>query len=336
MEPIFVVTGAAGHLGSVIVQTLRKNGNQVRGLILPGQAPVEPGVEYICGNVLEPASLVPLFSREEGQPLYVIHTAGMVDITGAESEQLRRVNVTGTQNLIAASLQYRVNKFVYVSSVHAIPLPADGGVIRETDRFFPDRVEGGYAKSKAAATQSVLDAVQKGFPAVVVHPSGIVGPFDPGRNHLVQLIRDFMEGHLPACVPGGYDVVDVRDVAEGCILAMEYGRIGECYLLTGSYVEIKELLGQTAALCGKKPPVVLPMWLARAAEPVLHLWAKAQGIRPLYTRYALDTVNSNAQFSSRKACEELGYTTRPIQETIRDTVAWLQDNDAQDDVLYEH
>ena len=121
-----------------------------------------------------------------------------------------------------------------------------------------------------------------------------------------------------------HDVVDVRDVAEGCVLAAERGRVGECYILSGEYHEIREILGLAAVLSGKKVPPTLPMPLARLAEPVLGAMARRWGQRPLYTKYSLDTAESKTRFSSQKAHEELGYATRSIHATIRDTVQWLK------------
>lgn len=118
-------------------------------------------------------------------------------------------------------------------------------------------------------------------------------------------------------------MVDVRDVAAGCIAATEQGRIGECYLLSDEYREIREVLGLTAVLCGKKQPPVLPMPLARLAEPLLRFWAKKNRLRPLYTRYSLDTLESKTRFSAQKAKNELGYTARDVRIAVRDTVQWL-------------
>ena len=114
-----------------------------------------------------------------------------------------------------------MEKLVYVSSVPAIPETGQPTLQTEISEFSPETVAGGHAKAKAEATQAVLDAAANGLPAVVVHPSGIIRPYGEGRNHLVQMIRDFVEGRLPACVKGGYDLVDVRDVAAGCITAAE-------------------------------------------------------------------------------------------------------------------
>lgn len=325
----YIITGAAGHLGSTIVMSLVKENRAVRGLILPLEKPVVSGTEYITGNVLDVESLQALFQREKEERLVVIHTAGVVDVTGNMSRQLYEVNVTGTQNILKCCRKYKVDKLVYVSSVHAIPETNSTTFQTESRIFAPELVTGGYAKTKAQATQDVLDAATHGLPAVVIHPSGIIGPYDNGRNHLVQMVLDFMEGRLPACVKGGYDFVDVRDVAEGCLLAADCGEPGECYILSGAYHEVKELLDMVAPLCGKRCPVVLPMPLARATEPILRFYAERQGRRPLYTKYSLDTLCSPARFSAQKAKNELGYTARDIQTTMQDTVAWLKTERAE-------
>ena len=311
-------------MGSTVVRVLLERGAAVRGLLLPSEQPAVPGAEYIYGDVLKSESLSSLFQHQDDERLVVIHTAGLIDVTGEMSQRLYDVNVTGTKNVLALCAIYQVDKLVHVSSVHAIPETGQPTLQTEITAFSPDTVVGGYAKTKAEATQAVLDAAANGLPAVVVHPSGIIGPYDEGRNHLVQMVRDFMEGRLPACVKGGYDLVDVRDVAAGCIAAAERGRVGECYILSGEYHEIREILGLAAVLCGKKAPPTLPMPLARLTEPVLGTMARKWGQRPLYTKYTLDTVESNTRFSSQKAHEELEYTTRSIQATIRDTVQWLK------------
>lgn len=319
----YIVTGAAGHLGSTVIRTLLERGEAVRGLLLPSEQAAVPGPEYIRGDILELESLSLLFRRREDETLVVIHTAGLIDVTGEMSQRLYDVNVTGTKNVLALCAKHHVDKMVYVSSVHAIPDAGKPTVQAEITEFSPETVVGGYAKTKAEATQAVLDAAAHGLPAVIVHPSGIIGPYDEGRNHLVQMVRDFMEGRLPVCVKGGYDLVDVRDVAAGCVAAAERGRTGECYILSGGYHEIQEILGLVAVLCGGKKPLVLPMVLAHLAEPLLRASAKQQGCRPLYTRYSLDTVCSQTRFVCQKAKTELKYNTRQIQTTVRDTVQWL-------------
>lgn len=135
---------------------------------------------------------------------------------------------------------------------------------------------GGYAKTKAEATQIVLDAADHGLDAVVVHPSGILGPYDRSGNHLVQMVTDYIHGKLPACVNGGYDFVDVRDVAAGCLAAVERGRRGECYILSNRHYDIKEVLRMVKQVAGGRRLPVLPMWMAKAAAPLMS-W-QASGI----------------------------------------------------------
>ena len=167
-------------------------------------------------------------------------------------------------------------------------------------------------------------AAQEGLDAVVVHPSGILGPYDRSGNHLVQMVAEYLHGTLPACVKGGYDFVDVRDVAEGCLLAAEKGRKGECYILSDRYCEIREVLEIAGAVSGKKKLPVLPLWMAKMAAPFIQLHARRKKRRPLYTAYSLHVLGTGERFSHKKATEELGYHPRDLKVTIRDMVAEMQ------------
>ena len=321
----YLVTGAAGHLGSTILRLLKERGAQARGLLLPGEEEkvAGPGIAYVRGNVCDPDSLRPLFEGGEGMDLIVIHTAAIISIAAKAPPALSEVNVGGTKNVLKLCREYGVKRLVHVSSVHAIPeLPKDQ-IIREVDAYSPDLVEGGYAKTKAEAAQAVLDAAKEGLDAVIVLPSGILGPYDDGNNHLTQMVRDYIAGRLPACVRGGYDFVDVRDAAEGCLLAAEKGRAGESYILSGHRSSVERLLLETGRRCGREKAPVLPMPLARAAVPFISLFAVLCRRRPLYTSYSLDTLHCNSRFSNEKAKTELGYTTRPLAETVSDMTDYL-------------
>ena len=199
MERVYIITGANGHLGNTIVRQLKRQGKTMRGLILPG----EPGSDdrwmtYIRGDVRDIATLQPLFEGLEDKEIIVIHTAGIVDISGEVTKPLYDVNVGGTRNMVELCLQHHVKRMVYVSSVHAIPEKSSLRVQQEIRHFSSEQVSGGYAKTKAEATQVVLDAVARGLDAVVVHPSGILGPYDGSGNHLVQMVSDYIHGKLPA------------------------------------------------------------------------------------------------------------------------------------------
>lgn len=324
MEKTYLVTGACGHLGGTLVRLLERTGAQARGLRLPSeQARDRAHVTYYPGDVRDRDSLRPLFRGLAGREVVVFHTAAIVDISGEVTPQMRDVNVNGTKNILALCREYGVKRLVYVSSVHAIPEKDGYAVLREVDSFSPQQVTGGYAKTKAEATQAVLDAAAQGLDAVVVHPSGILGPFDGTGNHLVQLVKEYAGGKLPACVKGGYDFVDVRDVAAGCLAAAEKGRSGQCYILSNRHYEVQEVLAMAKTLCHGRRLPVLPMWMAQAAEPLLGWVARVKKQRPLYTKYSLYTLRSNDRFDHGKATAELGYRPRDLRQTVRDTLRWL-------------
>ena len=330
MKKMYIITGADGHLGSTIVRMLEQQECLVRGLLLPGEEGADRGtITYYRGDVRRRESLLPLFEHTDGMDIIVIHTAGIIDISGKVTPRVYDVNVNGTKTIAGLCLEKRITRFVYVSSVHAIPENGDYGVMKEVSQFSENAVTGGYAKTKAEATKAVLSLVKQGLDAVVVHPSGILGPFGGTGNYLVQLVNDYIMGRLPACVKGGYDFVDVRDVAQGCLLAADKGRKGECYILSNRHYEIREVLAMVHRLCSCRRVPVLPMWMAKAAAPILAGYAKCRKKRPLYTRYSLYTLRSNDRFSHDKATKELGYSPRDLMQTMKDTVQWLKEGKKQ-------
>ncbi len=325
MQRLYIITGAAGHLGGTLIRRLKGKDCQVRGLLLPGEpGKDEANIRYFRGDVTQPDTLEPLFADISPKDTIVIHTAGIVDISQDVFPLMYDVNVNGTKNMLALCKAKAVRRMVHVSSVHAIPEGEGMEVITEVDHFSPETVVGGYAKTKAEATQAVMDAAKAGQDVVVVHPSGIVGPYDRAGNHIVQMVWDYLTGRLPACVRGGYDFVDVRDVAEGCLLAAENGKAGNCYILSNRHYDATEVLAMVRKVSGGRKLPVLPLWMAEMAAPLLVAWAKLKNQRPLYTRYSLHALNANDRFSHDKATAELRYQPRDLRQTIVDTVHWLK------------
>lgn len=325
MKRLYIVTGAKGHLASTIIKYLQNEDCHIRGLILPTECGEDDRqLTYYKGDVSKPETLEAVFSDAECNEVIVIHAAGIITIDSKVTSRLHEVNVEGTRNIIDQCLCHRVKRLVYVSSVHAIPQVTETATVSEAVSFSGDLVKGAYAKTKAEATQAVMAAAQKGLDAVVVHPSGIIGPYDDGRNHIVQLIQMCLANRLPAGVTGGYDFVDVRDVAKGCLQAARNGKAGNCYILSNRYFTIKELLGYVQQMVGGKKKVCLPIGLAKAFVPFFEWAAEVSHTRPLYTQYALDTISSNEHFSHDKATLELGYHPRDMTCTIRDTIRWLK------------
>lgn len=331
MKNIFIVTGANGFLGNNIVRKLLKeNAYEVRALVLP-EDKVNSLEGLDCkiykGDVTKKETLKEIFEVEDNVKLYVIHCAAIVYIKSKYNQKVYDVNVNGTKNIIDKVLEKNA-KLVYVNSVHALPEKSNNELITEIQNFDEDKVVGEYAKSKAIAAKHVLEMVQNsGLDACIIHPSGIIGPNDFSNTHLTQLIIDFVNGRLKACVKGGYDFVDVRDVTNGIISACFNGKKGECYILSNRYVDIKELLDTISEVTGKKKiKSVLPMFFAKITAPLSEIYYRVLNQPPLYTRYSLYTLTSNSNFSNEKARKELGYNNRDLKDTIKDTIEWLSNN----------
>lgn len=329
MKNIYIVTGANGFLGNNIIRKLSEKGAEIRALVLPDEdirALYGQNCEIYRGNVTDISSLGAIFENTSDARITVIHCAAVVYIKSKHSEAVYNVNVNGTKNIVKKALE-KSARLVYVSSVHAIPEKPHGEIITETNDFDEKLVFGEYAKTKAEAAKYVLNAVkEQGLDACILHPSGIIGPYDFGRSHLTQLITDFANGKLFACVKGGYDFVDVRDVADGIISACELGKSGECYILSNKYTTVKELLdGLSAAANTRKIKTVIPMWFAKLTAPISELYYRILKQPPLYTGYSLYTLTSNSNFSNEKAKKELKFKTRGLSETLKSTVSWLRE-----------
>jgi len=329
MKRVYIITGIGGHLGNTVARELLAGGETVRGFAQPNEDVTMlygDQVSIVRGDVRDRASLEPLFfGLKDDDEVYVIHCAGIVSVASKYDQRVVDVNVKGTENVVDLCKEHGVKKLVYISSVHALPEQPKGNVMHEiVDGFQPEAVIGLYAKTKAAATQIVLDAAKDGLDATVIHPSGIIGPNDYGRGHLTQMIINYLNGSLTACVEGGYDFVDVRDVADGVIAATEKGKKGECYILSNRYIPVKELLNTLSRVTGgRKIKTVLPLWFAKLTAPLAELYYKIRHESPLFTRYTLYTLTSNARFTYEKARHDLGYKPRDISSTIKDTVSFL-------------
>lgn len=328
MKKIYLITGASGHVGSALCACLKERGERMRALVLRGEDTGllrRLGVEIAFGDVRNRDELRAFFAVPEGYTPVVVHCAAIVDIGGGKNSALEEVNVGGTINVMEESRRVGAEKIVYVSSVHALSDLPKGRVKREQTEYFPDEVDGAYAKSKARAANAVLAMAKEGLPVVIVQPSGIIGPYNGKANHLVQLIKNYLTGKLPAGVKGGYDFVDVRDVADGILAAEEYGRAGESYLLTGNYHPISQMLAMLRSIAGGRKIGSVPFWLAKICAPLSEYLAKKRGRKPLFTSYSLRVLRENARFSHDKATSELGYRPRELYETLQDTAEWLRE-----------
>ena len=331
---IYLVTGAAGFLGSNICAQLLAEGKKVRALVLPNDKSVvyiPQDVEVVLGDLCDADSPEPFFTVPEGCTSAVIHCASMVTVDPQYSEKLMAVNVGGTRNIITKCLAHpECEKLVYVSSTGAIPEQPHGTPIKEVDQFTPcdpKKVVGAYSLSKATATQMVLDSVRvMGLKACVVHPSGILGPNDHAIGETTSTLLQIIKGEMPMGMQGSFNLCDVRDLAAGAITAVDKGRVGECYILANEPVTLKEMCDMLHAECNsKKIKFYLPLELADKIAQGMEKQAEKSGKKPLMTTFSVYNLARNNVFDYSKARTELGYTTRSYQETIHDEVQWMMD-----------
>jgi len=331
-ERYYLLTGAAGFLGSNICLQLLEKGCKVRALVLPNDKSVKfipKDVEVVIGDLTDEASLEPFFTVPENCTSVIIHCASMVTVDPGYSEKLMAVNVGGTRNIISKVLAHpECEKMVYVSSTGAIPEQPHGTPITEVSQFTPcdpKKVVGAYSLSKATATQMVLDSVKvMGLKACVVHPSGILGPNDHALGETTRTVLQIIKGEMPMGMQGSFNLCDVRDLAAGTIAAIDKGRVGECYILANEPVTLKEMCEMIQRECtAKKISVYLPLGLADKIAQMLEKQAEKSGKKPLMTTFSVYNLARNNVFDYSKAKRELGYTTRSYQETIHDEVRWM-------------
>jgi dihydroflavonol-4-reductase len=319
-----VVTGASGLLGAALVRGLLQRGVRVRALYKSNTRALEGiEVEPMKADVTEPEALERAFDGAD----VVYHSAAYVSIDPRDSEITRRINVGGTKHVIDACKKKKVKRLVHVSSVHALRQdPLDRPL--DEERALEDSQDASpYERSKADAEREVLAAVSSGLDAVIVNPAGVIGPFDYKPTGSGRMLFDLGRGALPALLPGGHDWVDSRDVAAGAISAGEEGRTGERYILSGRWCSLTDLARTVESVIGTRAPrFVVPMPVAKMSAVFAEMQARIMNKPPLFNRQALKVLEAkNKAMSHEKAKRELGYTARPLEDTLRDVYAWAYD-----------
>lgn len=318
-----VITGAAGHIGNNLVRALCARGERPRVLVHQDTRALEGlDVEKVSGDLLDPASLVAAFEGAER----VFHLAAKISIDPREDGLLGRLNVDGPKNVAAACLAAGVKRLVHFSSIHALSSQPAGEPIDETREPTHQDYPVAYDRSKAAGEAEIRAAVARGLDAVVVNPTGVIGPHDYRPSPMGEVFLDLYHRRLPGIVEGGFNWVDVRDVVDGALAAADRGRTGERYLLSGHWASVREVAQVAAEVTGVRAPrMVSPMWLARASAPLATAFARIAGRRPLFTSASLHALRNHRHISHDKATRELGYQPRSLRTSVEDIYAWFRD-----------
>ncbi len=324
-----VVTGATGHLGNVLVRELLSRKETVRVVVPPGEDTSSLdglAVEKVTGNVRDPDSLVRAFAGAE----YVYHLAGILFTSPRKTRRFYEVNLEGTRNVAEACLQCGVKRMIHTSSIQALAEPPKGKVVDETSPFDPARVIGDYAKSKARASLEVLSAVKRGLDAVILCPTGAIGPYDYKPSKMGQwfldVATDKFDGRVYT-INGAYDFVDVRDIAAAQIAAAHKGRKGETYILSGEPIDqmkqtqiLQEASGARGRLYG------IHVWQLKMIAGIAWAYNWIRNTAPGVTLDEARIVASNSVISHEKATRELAFQPRPMRDTMFDAIAWFRQN----------
>jgi len=315
------VTGATGHLGVHLIPLLRNRGQDVRALIRTASSVLDgQDVDVVEGSVADTPALRRLMSGVET----VFHLAGVISIDGDPDGRVAAVNINGTRNVVDAAIDCGVKRFIHVSSIHAFDLTRDERPIDETRPRVGER-HPAYDRSKYAGEKEVRRGIARGLDAVIVNPTGVLGPLDYRPSFMGRSLLDFYHRRIPARIEGGFDFVDVRDVAEGMVAAAERGRTGENYILSGSWCSITDVASATERCTG----VPSPRWevsvgTVRRLLPITRMLGRFVDLPPI-TGESLSALEAKPGISNARARDELGFTTRPTEESIADAYACFRD-----------
>ena len=319
---VALVTGGGGRLGNVLVRRLLENGQKVR-VLEPGTLPESLAgldIEFMSGSVLDTGEV----ARATDGVDVVYHLAAKIDLSPKKDPMMYIINVEGTRNVVDACLSSGL-RLVHTSSHHALERePLDQPLTEDKPLALNEKCE--YHRSKAIGETIVLDACERGLDAVIVNPGSMIGPHDYEPSMIGAVLIDLYFGRVPVLLEMLSDYVDVRDVADGMIAAAEKGRTGERYFLTGEVIPVGEMVSLYGELTGAKVPTrALPLWVGWVLLPFALAGSAVTKKEPFITADMLRASVSNDVVSHDKAHRELGYTVRPLRESLTDAVAWYRE-----------
>jgi len=321
--PIDLVTGGSGFIGRHVVTALQARGARVRILDFAPPDDLAADIEFVSGSILDPQCVAAAMTDVR----HVYHLAGIAKLWSRDRSDFERINAGGTATVLRAAASHRVGRVVHCST-EAVLLPKRRGAAALLDESVSPAVAdmpGPYTRSKLMAEHSVLTAVQDGLNALIVNPTVPIGPGDRNLTPPAAMLVMFLNGNSPAYLDCVLNLVDVRDVAAGMVLAAERGRSGERYILGGENIALRDLLTLLERISGRPMPNrAVPGWLALASAAVTEWAADVLTTRPpAATREGVRLALRSAPFDSRKARSELDYAPRPLQDVLRDAVTWL-------------
>lgn len=327
MRSVYLIVGIGSQLGNTVASDLIAAGETVRGLADVNEDATmlyRSGITIVRGSLAEPRTAEPLFfGLRPSDRIYLIHCAPLLTSYDRYDRRILDSNRRYTKNLLSLCKRHNIKKLVYVSQLFPFHEFAPDNVTGELTGFAPEAVVSLYQSAKQTNEAMILHEVENGLDATILQTSGLIGPNDYGRGHFTQLIIRYLSGTLTMSVDGGCDLVDVRDVSKSVIAATVRGKRGERYILSNRFVRLNDLLSSLRRISGGPMPRQLPLWIAHLISPAVELLSVIRKKAPLYTRYILYVLKTNMRLCNFKARRDLGFTVRPLSETLADTVRFL-------------
>ena len=318
MKPT-LVTGASGFVGWHVARLLLERGHKVRALVRASSTIPELDVERVTGDLRDADSL----ARAAAGCGVVFHVAADYRLWSKHPDEMYQSNVDGTRNMLQAAQAAGVERVVYTSTVGCIGVPT-GGIGDENHPVSINDMTGAYKRSKFLAEQVALWFARGGLPVVIVNPTAPMGDHDFKPTPTGQIVVDFLRGAMPAYIDTGLNVVNVRDVALGHLLACERGRVGERYILGAENLTLGQILKELAQITGRKAPTVeLPYFVAWTAGVITTGLAHLTGIPPRAPLEAVRMAKKKMGVSHEKAARDLGYSPCPARSALADAVKWF-------------
>jgi len=324
-QPVTLVTGGAGFIGRHLVRLLAARGARVRVLDLQDARDLGDGVDCVVGSICDPDAV----RRAMAGAATVYHLAANPDLWAPKREAFAQTNLEGTRVMLAAAAEARVQRFVHTSTESILKgrrATVNGAPQKENVTLSIDDMMGPYTRSKFQAEAAAMAAAAQGLPVVIVNPTLPIGPGDRRITPPTRMILDFLNGANPAYLECELNMIDVRDVAMGHILAAERGAVGERYILGNANVRLSDLLAMLRELTGlSMPRIRIPYFVAISAAVVSEFVADhITGKPPRAPTTGVRLCRTPMIFDSSKAVRELGLPQTPIRTALADAVAWLQ------------
>ncbi|MDR0801831.1 NAD-dependent epimerase/dehydratase family protein [Fluviicola sp.] len=320
------ITGGSGHLGSAIIEEMLNRNYAIKALVhLKGNflERENKNIEIVKGSLQDENSLTELMEGCD----YLIHCAAVISISGDKNQLIQKVNVQGLENVLKVASKNNLKRIIHLSSVHAYEHVPMDQLLNETRNFVSDQAYA-YDKSKRDGQLIARTYFEQGLPIIVVNPTAVFGPPNFAKCKQNSAFVSMSRRRIPFVFKGGYNWVDVRDIANSVCNALTRGEPGESYILGGEYHTLKELSRTVAKVSNKRIPCFeIPVSLVKLFLPLIGMYYKVRKQDPSITRESIEILEfGNKHISSEKARIHLGHHARPTEETMKDLLTWHRDN----------